>query len=560
MAAVPLQIKDCEASYRVTDDDSDTVLRFEDSGTVSIPSDDAQDLPLGFQFAVESFNGTVVLRNDSGVVVAGADRMYVGPLKTGVFVKQNANFWLLSLGQGSGGGGGGGEGTPSRPYPSFDATYSALTWVPVTGTAGPTLGYGVSVVPEGAALYSLSGTTLNLNYVLSGIPVSFEVWGVNVAGKGVVSDPAVHTWDAIPATTLTVESGPASAVLSWSAVGQATGYVVQYKKSADTDWQTLPTAKVTTYTVQGLNEQVSWDFRVAGTVAPAASAWSNVVSVTPGPGVVDKPAASHTGNQQFTITNYDDALIYTVYAVTVGGSVAAGKVTLSGKGVAKLGCKRSAGAPEEFVWLESRTITTHPECSPQSCYDPCGNCRTDVNPHTWGCGCGSGCGEDGQGQWGDCICHGPNVCNDVEDATPPGYGKDSGEWWRISDTALTMSAQVPVQGVTVKDGVLEGWISAPWAHTADGQLVLEMGSSLLRVFDGAGKTLGYWAYEIDQGFTYTSFDRVNWWMRLLVPGVVLPEGVNPATLGWQFVGWTPHGTGDVDPEPLAMISGKVVVS
>jgi hypothetical protein len=276
--------------------------------------------------------------------------------------------------------------------------------------------------------------------------------------------------------------------------------------------------------------------------------------------VVDQPAGSHTGNQQFTITNYDDALVYTVYTVTTTGSVSAGKVTLAGKGVVKLGCKRSVGAPEEFLWLESRTVTTSPSCSPESCYDPCGNCNTSVDPHTWSCGCGSPCGDSGGGQWGDCVCRGGNVCTDVDDPTPPGYGKDSGEWWRISDTALTMRVQAPVQGVTVKGGVLEGWISAPWAHTADGQLVIEMGSSLLRVFDGAGKTLGYWAYEIDQGFTYTSFDRVNWWMRLLVSNVVFPEGVDPAALSWQFVGWTPHGTGGVDPEPLAMISGKVVVS
>jgi hypothetical protein len=106
MSYAPLSIRVVDtSSYRVGRNDSDIVLRFSGTGVVEVPNDASDDLPIGFQFAVESSGGTIGFNLDSGVVLAGSDQKSVRRFGTGVLVKENANFWLLSLGTGGGGGG-----------------------------------------------------------------------------------------------------------------------------------------------------------------------------------------------------------------------------------------------------------------------------------------------------------------------------------------------------------------------------------------------------------------------------------------------------------------------
>lgn len=76
-------------------------------------------------------------------------------------------------------------GAPSRPNLTID-TAGQLSWTAATGSAGETLGYGISVFPEGPSI-TISGTSAIVSNYSVGNTYTFTVWGVNVAGRGVPS-------------------------------------------------------------------------------------------------------------------------------------------------------------------------------------------------------------------------------------------------------------------------------------------------------------------------------------------------------------------------------------
>lgn len=96
-----LALKDVsEVQYTLSPYDADIVLRFYQSSQLTIPSDVSANFPLGMQFAVECFAGSVVVVPGQGVFIRGTDRPVVGPLRTGVFCKIGASEWLMSVGEG----------------------------------------------------------------------------------------------------------------------------------------------------------------------------------------------------------------------------------------------------------------------------------------------------------------------------------------------------------------------------------------------------------------------------------------------------------------------------
>ena len=107
----PLSYEDVSGDHTLTTGDSDVVLRFSGNGSLVIPKDEVGGFPRGMQVAVQALSGTVRIVGADGVEIKGADRLAVGPLRTGVMVKENANFWLLGLGS----SGGGGATVPTAP-------------------------------------------------------------------------------------------------------------------------------------------------------------------------------------------------------------------------------------------------------------------------------------------------------------------------------------------------------------------------------------------------------------------------------------------------------------
>ena len=448
----PLQLKDVEGNHRVTDDDSDVVLRYEEGGTVSIPSDANQPLPVGFQFGVESFTDTVSFLPDTGVVIAGASRLAVGPLKTGVLVKQNANFWLLSLGQGSGGGGGGEDGSPDKPIVGWNDTYTFIGWLPVTGTAGPTLGYGALVLPATCS-YEIVGTQLNINNVVPDVTYTFEVWGVNCVGKGLSSDTLSYRWASLAAPTLTGLSGAGQVSLTWTDIPGATQHLIQFKKSSASTWSEVLVDDLEEYVVGGLFEEVPFDFRVQARKNPVSSEWSNTVTFTPGPGITDPPVVTHdAGVGSWTITNYDGSLLYSVQASAGTATVSGNKVTGGDPNCTlTLTARRAIGAPPAstvfskvpyaYDYTPSRYVCTN------ETFDNCGSPNHPDGSYYCSCGTLGGCGNPN-----DCcgwVCHAgyntspyytinrnppaagyqPSSSQDGQFASPP--NPPPGEWFKI---------------------------------------------------------------------------------------------------------------------------------
>jgi hypothetical protein len=90
--------------YEIHAYDSDIILSFQSSGAVEIPVDNGS-IPIGFQTAVQASSAPVVVKANDGVTLACPVPPFIKPYQTGVMVKTDANFWLLSLGTSGGSGG-----------------------------------------------------------------------------------------------------------------------------------------------------------------------------------------------------------------------------------------------------------------------------------------------------------------------------------------------------------------------------------------------------------------------------------------------------------------------
>lgn len=142
-----------------------------------------------------------------------------------------------------------------------------------------------------------------------------------------------------------------------------------------------------------------------------------------------------TGLGTFRIVDYSTA--EWTYAVTGPGTLNGDILTVTPTtGSAGVYATNAAGSgPTRTAYRQQWTQTSVPYTQ---CYNPCGDCRTDTNPNTWSCGCGSGCNDSGGGQWGACVCRGPGYTY-ADNYSGAGYqwsGTDytngQGEWWKIA--------------------------------------------------------------------------------------------------------------------------------
>jgi hypothetical protein len=192
MAYEPLTIKDCSGTYTISAADSDVVLRFERAGVVSIPADDGS-IPVGFQAAIESIQSSVVVSAGAGVLLGGSGGRIVGALGTGVLVKENANFWLLSLGTAGGGGGGASPLPPTNVSAGGLSAGAQVLWSAPEDDGGfPVTSYIVEMSTDGKSWASKAVTQATvfsavIDSLTPGTSYQFRVKAVNQAG---VSDPS----------------------------------------------------------------------------------------------------------------------------------------------------------------------------------------------------------------------------------------------------------------------------------------------------------------------------------------------------------------------------------
>lgn len=82
--------------------------------------------------------------------------------------------------------------------------------------------------------------------------------------------------------TFKVSAAAELATISWNSVSFATGYVVEYKKSSDSKWESIVLDKVTSCEISGLQPETQYDFRMKATMKDGAvsSELSAVQTVT----------------------------------------------------------------------------------------------------------------------------------------------------------------------------------------------------------------------------------------------------------------------------------------
>lgn len=148
-----------------------------------------------------------------------------------------------------------------------------------------------------------------------------------------------------------------------------------------------------------------------------------------------------SNNGKFQITNYNSSYTYSVSGGSVSYDSGLGLYVFTVSSTTGSGTI-SARSPKSIS--DSSSITAWRHVPDQTsvpfiqCYNPCGNCNTSVNPHTWSCGCGSGCNDSGGGAWGDCVCRGPGYSywNSYSSSGYTWSGSDytngQGEWWKIT--------------------------------------------------------------------------------------------------------------------------------
>lgn len=318
----------------------------------------------------------------------------------GVYVKVNDQWQLISSG-------GPVDGAPDKPVVGWNDERTVIGWLPVTGTAGPTFGYGALVSPN-SCKYTIANTSLTIDEALSEVTYTFEVWGVNCVGRGESSDTLSQRWDKVDAPVLTGQSGPSQVSLTWTDIPGATSHILEFKRSSDTEWTDVDILDLTEYVVGGLFEEVDFDFRIRARKAPVNSEYSNVVTIKPGPGVVDPPVITHDpGVGSWTITNYDPTFVYSVQASAGTATVTGNKVT-GGDPTSTLTVtvRRSPGSPPSslvvskspygYDYTPSRYICTN------ETFDNCGPPEQPDGSYYCRCGTIGGCGDNNCCGW---VCH-----------------------------------------------------------------------------------------------------------------------------------------------------------
>lgn len=233
--------------------------------------------------------------------------------------------------------------------------------------------------------------------------------------------------------------------------------------------------------------------------------WDNAITAI---GKMDPPKVTivHSASGAWKITDYSTKLQYSITVIDGQATLAGDTITFqSPDGTVSVDI---AGSARKIVTRKQYTYHDH-YVPYQSCYNPCGNCRTDVDPHTWGCGCGSPCGDSGGGAYGDCVCHGPGYNERVKDDTPAGFTDEYGEWSLVADPTADRHSlsRFPVTGtVTVADG----WLTAllPFSQRELPELVTDL-------FTIDGQAVYSVSTDVDL-IRYDKDDNGAWWYRLRV--------------------------------------------
>ncbi len=172
----------------------------------------------------------------------------------------------------------------------FSSSQINLTWTDVTGEAG----YTIERSSDGGATFAPVGTTpadvttfsdTGLNPLT---PYVYEVIATNGAAASTASNPANATTlpvgVPIPSSVVAaVTASGTTATVSWTAVTNATSYLVERSPNGTTGWTSVGTTASTSLQDPGLANGTAYFYRVTSSNSTGSAAPSNVVSVTIAP-------------------------------------------------------------------------------------------------------------------------------------------------------------------------------------------------------------------------------------------------------------------------------------
>ncbi len=169
--------------------------------------------------------------------------------------------------------------------PSQTANSVALSWAAPDGVTGYVLQYQ----KEGASNWITApapvpkATTANVAGLTANTLYHFRLKSRTAAGESDWATLDATTKTTAPTIPLNFKSPSQttdSADLSWTAPGGATGYILEYKKSNETQWTTATAPTDPTATLTGLAENTLYNFRLKATNGGGESPWATVNATT----------------------------------------------------------------------------------------------------------------------------------------------------------------------------------------------------------------------------------------------------------------------------------------
>jgi hypothetical protein len=159
-----------------------------------------------------------------------------------------------------------------------------LTWDAAVGATGYELQYKKATDSTWTTASYPGGTSATVAGLTANTDYNFRVQATNTGGSSGWSSIVNVTTQVQPPTSPTGFMSSArtsdSVTLTWNPVTTATGYVVQYKKAAETEWITAPSPAGTSLTITGLAANTAYMFRIQAFNDGGASAWPTINATT----------------------------------------------------------------------------------------------------------------------------------------------------------------------------------------------------------------------------------------------------------------------------------------
>ena len=186
----------------------------------------------------------------------------------------------------TGGGGGTSCGTPTG-LNAVPATYTAsISWNAVSGAST----YQVQWQVSGSATWGTAVTVSTNGYSMTGLTAA-TTYNVRVSAvcNGTSSAFASTTFATTAAgtscgtpTNLAATPAVSSAQISWTAVGGAVSYQIQWKLSTSSSWSSVVSVSTNSYTISGLVGLSTYSVRVAAVCSSATSSFATTTFTTSG--------------------------------------------------------------------------------------------------------------------------------------------------------------------------------------------------------------------------------------------------------------------------------------